>query len=39
MAVARLSVGIGKKGKAAPHALYIAREEKYAKPDNDLEKL
>lgn len=39
MAVARLSVGIGKKGKAAPHALYIAREEKYAKTDNDLEKL
>lgn len=39
MAVARLSVGIGKKGKAAPHALYIAREEKYAKPDDDLEKL
>lgn len=39
MAVARLSVGIGKKGKASPHALYIAREEKYAKPDNDLEKL
>lgn len=39
MAVARLSVSIGKKGKAAPHALYIAREEKYAKPDDDLEKL
>ena len=39
MAVARLSVGVGKKGKAAPHALYIAREEKYAKPDDDLEKL
>ena len=39
MAVARLSVGIGKKGKAAPHALYIAREEKYAKTDDDLEKL
>ena len=27
MALARLSVGVGKKGKAAPHALYIAREE------------
>lgn len=39
MAVARLSVGVGKKGKAAPHALYIAREEKYAKTDDDLEKL
>lgn len=39
MAIARLSVGIGKKGKAAPHAAYIAREGKYAKPDDDLEKL
>ena len=39
MALARLSVGIGKKGKAAPHAAYIAREGKYAKPDDDLEKL
>ena len=39
MAIGRLSVGIGKKGKAAPHAMYIAREDKYAKPDDDLEKL
>ena len=39
MAVGRLSVGAGKKGKASPHAMYIAREEKYAKPDYDLEKL
>lgn len=39
MATGRLSVGVGKKGKASPHAMYIAREEKYAKPDNDLEKL
>lgn len=39
MALARLSVGVGKKGKASPHALYIAREEKYAKDNNDLEKL
>lgn len=39
MAIARLSVGIGKKGKASPHAAYIAREGKYAKPDDDLEKL
>ena len=39
MALARLSVGVGKKGKASPHALDIAREEKYAKDNNDLEKL
>ena len=39
MAVGRLSVGAGRKGKASPHAMYIAREEKYAKPDDDLEKL
>lgn len=39
MAVGRLSVGAGKKGKASPHAMYISREGKYAKPDDDLEKL
>ena len=39
MAIARLSVGTGKKGKAGPHAQYIAREGKYAKPSDDLEKL
>lgn len=39
MAVGRLNVRAGKKGKASPHAMYIAREEKYAKPDDDLEKL
>lgn len=39
MAIARLSVGTGSKGKAGPHAQYIAREGKYAKPDDDLEKL
>ena len=39
MAIARLSVGIGKKGKASPHAQYIAREGKYAKPSNHQEKL
>jgi hypothetical protein len=39
VAIARLSVGVGKKGKASPHAAYIAREGKYAKPDDDLEKL
>ena len=39
MAIGRLSVGIGKKGKASPHAQYIAREGKYAKPSNHQEKL
>lgn len=39
MAIARLSVGTGKKGKASPHAQYIAREGKYAKDNNSLEKL
>lgn len=39
MAIARLEVKVGKKGKASPHASYIFREEKYAKPSNDLEKL
>lgn len=39
MAIGRLSVGIGKKGKASPHAQYIAREGKYAKPSTQQEKL
>lgn len=39
MAIARLSVGIGSKGKASPHAQYIAREGKYAKANDDFEKL
>ena len=39
MAIGRLSVGIGKKGKASPHAQYIAREGKYAKPSYHEEKL
>lgn len=39
MAIARLSVGIGSKGKAAPHAQYIAREGKYEKENDSLEKL
>ena len=39
MAIARLSVGVGPKGKAGPHAMYIAREGKYAKHNDDLEKL
>ena len=29
MAIGRLSVSVGKKGKASPHAQYIAREGKY----------
>ena len=39
MAVAMLSVGVGSKGKAAPHAQYIAREGKYEKENDSLEKL
>ena len=39
MAIGRLSVGIGKKGKASPHAKYIAREGKYAKPSYHKEDL
>lgn len=35
MAIARLSMKVGKSGSAAPHAAYIAREGKYA---NRLEK-
>ncbi|MGC9237957.1 MAG: hypothetical protein ACP5GF_13885 [Thiomonas sp.] len=30
MAIARLSVKVGKAGKAAAHAAYIAREGRYA---------
>ena len=30
MAIARLSMKVGKAGKASPHAAYIAREGKYA---------
>lgn len=39
MAIGRLSVGTGKKGKASPHAQYIAREGKYTKPSNHQEEL
>lgn len=39
MAIGRLSVTTGAKGKASPHAQYIAREGKYAKPSNHAEKL
>ncbi len=39
MAIGRLSVKVGKKGKASKHAQYIFREGKYAKSDEleDLE--
>lgn len=30
MAIGRLSMKVGKAGKAGPHAAYIAREGKYA---------
>ncbi|WP_225211763.1 MobA/MobL family protein [Psychrobacter communis] len=39
MAIGRLSVGVGPKGKAGPHAMYIAREGKYAKHNDKIEKL
>ena len=39
MAIAMLSVGVGSKGKASPHAQYIAREGKYEKESNSQEKL
>lgn len=39
MAIGRLSVTTGAKGKASPHAQYIAREGKYAKPSNHAERL
>ncbi|MGP5519128.1 MobA/MobL family protein, partial [Psychrobacter celer] len=39
MAIGRLSVGVGPKGKAGPHAMYIAREGKYAKHNEKIEKL
>lgn len=39
MAIARLSVGVGSKGRASAHAQYIAREGKYEKTSDDLEKL
>lgn len=39
MAIGRLSVKVGKKGKASKHAQYIFRQGKYAKADGleDLE--
>lgn len=39
MAIGRLSVVVGVKGKGGPHAQYIAREGKYAKYNDGLEKL
>jgi hypothetical protein len=39
MAIARLSVKVGKSGKASPHASYIAREGEYAKYTERGEKL
>lgn len=39
MAIGRLSVVVGVKGKGGPHAQYIAREGKYAKHNDGLEKL
>ncbi|MHA1179010.1 MobA/MobL family protein [Psychrobacter faecalis] len=39
MAIGRLSVGTGKKGKASPHAQYIAREGKYARVSGYKEEL
>ena len=39
MAIGRLSVGVGPKGKAGPHAQYIAREGKYANHNDKVEKL
>ena len=39
MAIGRLSVGTGKKGKASPHAQYIAREGKYARSSGYKEEL
>ena len=38
MAIGRLSVVVGARGKASPHAEYIAREGKYEK-DESIEKL
>ena len=39
MALGRISVKVGMKGKALPHSKYILREDNYAKKNNKLEKL
>lgn len=39
MALGRISVKVGMKGKALPHSKYILREDQYAPKNNKLEKL
>ena len=39
MALGRISIKVGTKGKALPHSKYILREDQYAKKNNKLEKL
>lgn len=39
MALGRISVKVGMKGKALPHSKYILREDNYAKKNNKIEKL
>lgn len=39
MAIERLSAKVGKKGSAGSHARYITRQEQYAKPDGDDERV
>lgn len=39
MALGRISIKVGNKGKALPHSKYILREDQYAPKNNKLEKL
>lgn len=39
MALGRISIKVGTKGKALPHSKYILREDQYAKKNNKIEKL
>ena len=39
MALGRISIKVGMKGKALPHSKYILREDQYAQKNNKLEKL
>ena len=39
MALGRISIKVGMKGKALPHSKYILREDQYAPKNNKLEKL
>lgn len=39
MALGRISIKVGTKGKALPHSKYILREDQYAPKNNKLEKL